>query len=92
MSFKPFKDAAAAVAVVTVTLAAAMATAQPAPLDIVAAAVRDRGHPCDEPRTVRREDGPPLTEVWLLTCDDGRHYRVVFSTTDHTDYRVEPVD
>ena len=83
---------AAAAAAATAMLAAGLAAAQQAPIDIVAAAVRDRGHTCDDPHSVRREDGPRLTEVWLLTCEAGQHYRVVFSTTDHGDYRVEAVD
>jgi hypothetical protein len=84
--------AAGAAAVLATGLATGLAGAQQAPIDVVAAAVRDRGHTCDDPQSVRREDGPRLTEVWLLSCEGGRHYRVVFSTTNHGDYRVQAVE
>jgi|GEM_PF-2526524 len=90
-----FRQQMAAVAIALSAAAALLAAdfaAAQAPIDIVAAAVRERGHTCQDPQSVRREDGPRLTEVWLLTCEAGRHYRVVFSTTDHGDFRVEVLE
>jgi hypothetical protein len=46
---------------------------------IVAAAVRARGFPCDRPQSVERdsEASLPDREAWTLRCETA-HYRVIF--------------
>jgi hypothetical protein len=46
---------------------------------IVAAAVRDRGFPCDRPISAEREPSVSQADrpVWIIRCDNAR-YRVVF--------------
>jgi hypothetical protein len=59
-------------------LAAGTARAQ-APVDTVADAVRDRGHPCDKAISAERDQAAdrPDEAVWILTCSNAR-YRVRF--------------
>ena len=47
--------------------------------EIVAAAVRARGFPCDRPQSVERdsEASLPDREAWTLRCETAR-YRVIF--------------
>ena len=47
--------------------------------EIVAAAVRARGFPCDRPQSVERdsEASSPNREAWTLRCETAQ-YRVIF--------------
>ncbi len=49
------------------------------PADVVADAVRDRGHACERALAAERDEAAsrPDEAVWILTCSDGR-YRVRF--------------
>jgi hypothetical protein len=60
-------------------LAAGTAWAQAAPVETVADAVRDRGHPCDQAISAERDQAAdrPDEAVWILTCSNAR-YRVRF--------------
>jgi hypothetical protein len=61
-----------------VLVGAVPASAQSA-TDIVADAVRDRGHPCERAESAVRDEAAsrPDEEVWILTCSNAR-YRVRF--------------
>jgi hypothetical protein len=57
----------------------AAALAQEAPTDILAAAVRARGHECTAPQGAERQgQAAPDRPVWLLRCLNAR-YRVTLS-------------
>ena len=58
---------------------------------IIAAAVRDRGFPCDRPISAEREPSvsQPDRPAWIIRCDDVR-YRVVFE--GDTGARVMPLE
>ena len=48
-------------------------------LDIVAAAVRERGFACERPRAVERDTSTsePDRAAWIIQCE-GQAYRVIF--------------
>ncbi len=58
--------------------------------DLVADAVRDRGHACTKVVSAERDEAAsrPDEAVWILTCSDGR-YRVRFP--GDTAPQVEPL-
>jgi hypothetical protein len=67
------------VLLVLVTAARAGAAQDGSPADMVADAVRDRGHPCAQVVSAQRDAAAsrPDEAVWILTCSDGS-YRVRF--------------
>lgn len=55
------------------------ALAQEKPADVLAAAVRTQGFPCDKPLSAEREGQAAADQpVWILRCDTGA-YRVRLS-------------
>jgi hypothetical protein len=60
-------------------------------LDIVAAAVREKGFACDRPRSVGRDPSAsePGRAAWIIQCD-GVRYRVIFE--GDTGPRVAPLE
>lgn len=59
--------------------AAGAALAQERPADVLAAAVRTQGFPCDKPLNAEREGQAAADQpVWILRCDTGA-YRVRLS-------------
>ena len=58
---------------------AALASEPQTTLDIVAAAVRERGFACDRPRSVGRDPSAsePDRAAWIIQCE-GARYRVIF--------------
>jgi hypothetical protein len=67
--------------VVAATTLAAIgpALSQESTAGIVAAAVRDHGHPCSEPVSAMRDEsaGRPDESAWILSCSEAT-YRVRF--------------
>jgi|GEM_PF-3060942 len=55
------------------------AQSQEATLDAVAAAVRQRGHVCDRPKSVKHdaEHSEPDRKAWIIRCENAT-YRVKF--------------
>jgi hypothetical protein len=70
---------------------AALARDPETTLDIVAAAVRERGFACDRPRSVARDPSAsePDRAAWIIQCE-GERYRVIFE--GDTGPRVTPVE
>lgn len=70
---------------------AALAGEPETTLDIVAAAVRERGFVCDRPRSVGRDPSAsePGRAAWIIECE-GARYRVIFE--GDTGPRVAPVE
>jgi hypothetical protein len=70
---------------------AALAGEPETTLDIVAAAVRERGFVCDRPRSVGRDPSAsgPDRAAWIIECE-GARYRVIFE--GDTGPRVAPVE
>jgi hypothetical protein len=60
-------------------------------IDIIAAAVRERGFACAAPRSVEHdaEASRPDRDAWLIACERGR-FRVVYE--GDTGPRVTPLD
>lgn len=60
------------------------------PLEVVAAAVRVRGHACESPESATRDEeaSRPDRAAWTITCESGR-YQVIFE--GDTGARVEPL-
>lgn len=60
-------------------LCAPGAAAQESPTDVVAAAVREKGYECDDPRGLEADpnDTAPDEEAWIIHCENGA-YRVKF--------------
>ncbi len=57
----------------------AIGQTQEAALEVVAAAVRQRGHPCDRPKSVEHdaEHSEPDQKAWIIRCENAT-YRVKF--------------
>jgi hypothetical protein len=70
---------------------AELAQAQENPTEIVAAAVRQRGHVCDSPESAvpDHQNTTPDEKAWIIRCKSGS-YRVKFK--GDTGAEVEPVD
>ena len=79
------------VAVLPVASAAAADSPPETALAIIAAAVRDRGFPCDRPISAEREPSVSQADraAWIIRCDAAR-YRVVFE--GDTGARVLPLE
>lgn len=60
-------------------LCANVATAQDDPKDIVAAAVRQAGYTCSEPKSAKvdSKESTPDEKAWIIQCENGA-YRVRF--------------
>lgn len=69
----------------------AAAQTQEAALEAVAAAVRQRGHSCAEPRSVEHdaEHSSPDEKAWIIRCENAT-YRVTFKGDTGAD--VERLD
>ena len=69
---------------------AAIAAEQTSAKDVVAAAVRDHGHPCDAPESAKPdpEYSSPDERAWIIRCESGS-YRVKFM--GDTGSEVEPI-
>jgi hypothetical protein len=64
--------------------------AQEDPKEIVAAAVRQHGHECDRPESVKpdKDHSTPGQKAWVIECENGA-YRVKF--LGDTGAEVEPL-
>jgi hypothetical protein len=90
MSSIPLRCAALAAMLVTLAPAAGLHAQATSAADLVADAVRDRGHACTKVVSAERDEAAsrPDEAVWTLTCSDGR-YRVRFP--GDTAPQVEPL-
>jgi hypothetical protein len=77
-------------AATTLFVDTAMAAEQMSAKDVVAAAVRDRGHSCASPESAKKdpEHSSPDEQAWIIRCESGS-YRVKFM--GDTGAEVEPI-
>ncbi len=60
---------------------ASVSRAQEAPLSLVATTIRAHGHACARALTMTHDRAVPRgSEAWLVQCDGGAGFRVVYGT------------